>query len=283
MDLGFSNKVAVVTGGTLGIGNACARLFAKEGAKVAICARNLGRLETVKHEFESLGTEVLALPADVSIPAQVKGFISAVKERFGRIDVLVNNAGESVRGEEAHTDEGWEDHFRQYLHSVRWCCEQVSGVMKGQRSGAIINISSIVAKRPMEISPLGAAKAALNHYTLGLAIELASYGIRVNAVCPGIIMNRHRVLAAGSVGDRIARSYGMSSVEEALARYAKENTLIGRFPEPEEVANAIVFLCSDAASFVTGADLLVDGGYMAMGHIRPAAPPSENHPMKSTG
>jgi len=260
VDLGFLNKVAVVTGGTRGIGKACARLFAEEGAKVAICARNLERLETVKHELESLGTEVLAFQADVSIPAQVKGFISSVKERFGRIDVLVNNAGESVRGEESHTDEGWEDNFRQYLHSVRWCCGEVSALMKGQRAGAIINISSIVAKRPMEISPLGAAKAALNHYTLGLAIELASYGVRVNAVCPGIIMNRHRVLAAGSVGERIARSYGMSSVEEALARYVKENTLIGRFPEPEEVANVVAFLASERAAALTGSFLIVDGG-----------------------
>lgn len=260
MDLGFVKKVAVVTGGTRGIGKACARLFAEEGAKVAICARNLERLESVQREIESLGTEALALPADVSIRAQVREFMAAVKSRFGRIDVLVNNAGESVRGEEALTDEGWEDHFQQYLHSVRWCCEEVSTVMKGQRAGAIINISSIAAKKPMAVSPIGAAKSALNNYTLGLAIEMAPYRVRVNAVCPGIITSPHRVLAPGGVGERIARSYNMGSVEEALARYARENTLIGRFPEPEEVASVVVFLASERAAVLTGSFLVVDGG-----------------------
>jgi len=194
------------------------------------------------------------------VPAQVRDFMAAVKARFGRIDVLVNNAGESMRGEEALTDEGWEDNFRQYLHSVRWCCQEVSTVMKAQRSGVIINISSVVSKRPMEVSSLGAAKAALNHYTLGLAIDLAPYKIRVNAVCPGIVMTPHRVLAPGSVGERIARGYHMDSVEEALERYAKENTLIGRLPEVEEVASVVVFLASERAGPFTGNFLVVDGG-----------------------
>ena len=260
MDLGLSNKVAVVTGGTRGVGKSCARLFAEEGAKVALCARNVERLKVVKDEIEDLGTEVLALQADVSIPAQLKAFLSSVKERFGRIDVLVNNAGEAVRGEGSRTDEGWDDHFRQYLHSARWCCQEVSGLMKEQRSGAIINLSSVAAKRPRELSPLGAAKAALNNYTLGLAIEMAPYRVRVNAVCPGIIMTPHRILAPGSVGERIARGYGMSSAEEALTRYARENTLIGRFPEPEEVANVLVFLASERAGALTGGFIIVDGG-----------------------
>lgn len=260
MELGFAKKVAVVTGGTRGIGKACARLFAEEGAKVAICARNLERLKSVEREIESLGTEVLALPADVSVRAQVREFMTAVKSRFGRIDVLVNNAGESVRGEEALTDEGWEDHLRQYLHSARWCCEEVSPVMKDQRSGAIINISSIAAKKPMNVSPLGAAKSALNNYTLGLAIEMSPYKVRVNAVSPGIVMSPHRMLARGGVGERIAQSYNMDSAEEALTRYARENTLIGRFPEPEEVANVVVFLASERAGVLTGSFLIVDGG-----------------------
>lgn len=260
MDLGLAKKVAIVTGGTRGIGKACARLFAEEGAKIAICARNLERLEFVKREIESLGTDVLALQADVSVRAEVREFMSAVKSRFGRIDVLVNNAGESVRGKEALTDEGWDDHLRQYLHSVRWCCEEVSSVMRGQRSGAIINISSIAAKKPMTVSPLGAAKSALNNYTLGLAIEMSPYKIRVNTVSPGIIMSPNRVLARGGVGERIAQSYNMDSAEEALARYAKENTLIGRFPEADEVANVVVFLASERAAALTGSFLIVDGG-----------------------
>jgi NAD(P)-dependent dehydrogenase (short-subunit alcohol dehydrogenase family) len=132
--------------------------------------------------------------------------------------------------------------------------------MKEQRCGAIVNISSIAAKKPMNASPLGAAKSALNNYTLGLAIELSPHRVRVNAVSPGIIMTSHRVLAPGSVGERIARSYHMDSAEAALARYAKENTLIGRFPEPEEVANVVVFLASDRAAAITGSFVIVDGG-----------------------
>jgi len=131
------------------------------------------------------------------------------------------------------------------------------GVYRGQQGGLYPGGSN---SPQAGYAALGAAKAALNHYTLGLAIELASYGVRVNAVCPGIIMNRHRVLAPGSVGERIARSYGMSSVEEALARYVKENTLIGRFPEPEEVANVVAFLASERAAALTGSFLIVDGG-----------------------
>lgn len=260
MELGLRNKVAVVTGGTRGIGKACARLFAEEGARVAICARNGERLEAVRKEFEALGADVLALQADVSIPAQVGRFTTAVKERFGRIDFLVNNAGESLRGEEGLTDEGWEDNLRQYLHSVRWCCERVVPVMKEQKSGAIVNISSIASKRPMVVSSLGAAKSALNNYTLGLAIELAPYKVRVNAVCPGIVMSPNRMLAPGSVGDRIARKYNMDSIEEALDRYAKENTLIGRLPEAEEVANVVIFLASERAGALSGSFIVVDGG-----------------------
>lgn len=260
MDLSLKEKVAVVTGGTRGIGKACARLFAEEGARVAICARDPGRLESVRREIESLGTEALAFQADMSVRAQVREFVGAVKSRFGRIDVLVNNAGESVRGDQALTDEGWEDNLKQYFHSVRWCCEEASVPMKEQRSGSIVNISSVVAKRPMTVSPLGAAKSALNNYTLGLAVELAAYRVRVNAVCPGMIVSPHRLLAPGGVGERIARGYNMGSVEDAIARYARENTLIGRLPEPGEVANVVVFLASQRAAVVTGSFMIVDGG-----------------------
>jgi len=252
MDLGLKNKVAVVTGGTDGIGKATAFKLAEEGAKVAICARRKELLDKTADEIRKIGAEVLAVAADVSKAIEIERFIKAVIDRFGRIDILVNNAGKSSRGKFLEvSDETWGADLEIKLFGAIRCTRLALPYMKKQGGGRIINITTTHGKQPgPESVPTSVSRAAGLALTKVLSKEYAADNILVNTVCVGQIKS-------GQHERRYVRE-GISA-EEYYSRLAKRVPL-KRVGEAEEVANVITFLASNAASYVTGASINLDGG-----------------------
>jgi NAD(P)-dependent dehydrogenase (short-subunit alcohol dehydrogenase family) len=252
MDLGLKGKVAVVTGGTQGIGRATALRFAQEGANVAICARNADRLEQTSAELRKTGVEVLSMSADCSKPEDIERFMGAVVKKFGRIDVLVNNAGESMRGKFLETDDAkWSSDIELKVFGAIRCSRLAIPHMKKQGGGRIINITISSAKQPgAESMPTSVSRAAGLAITKALSKEFAADNILVNTVCIGRIKS-------GQHERRYTREG--RSAEEYYKESAKGIPL-GRVGEAEEVANVIAFLGSEAASYVTGTSINLDGG-----------------------
>ncbi|GIX49065.1 MAG: short-chain dehydrogenase [Candidatus Tectimicrobiota bacterium] len=256
MDLGLTGRVALITGGSKGIGYACALGLAREGASVAICARGQERLQQAAREITSqTGQEVLAVVADLTTQAGAEHFVNAALQHFGRLDILVNNAGSSPGGslanlEEHHWMESLNLKFMGYVRTTK----AVVPHMKAQRWGRIVNVIGNDGVKPIyfELTP-GAANAAGINFTLALAEELAPYGITVNAVNPGPVDTERW----WGLVRTMAREKGIS--EEEANALAIKSIPIGRLCTPEEVANVVVFLASTRASFVTGASITVDG------------------------
>ncbi|MBO5377170.1 MAG: SDR family oxidoreductase [Ruminiclostridium sp.] len=238
----LKNKVAVITGGTRGIGFAIAELFLKNGAKVAVLG---SRKETVDKALEKLSGDVMGLYPDLTDYNAVEAAFAEIKAKFGRIDILINNAGISAREPiEAYDPDAFKGIMDLNVTAVFNGCKAVVPYMKEIGGGSIINTSSMVAKAG-QVSGVGypTSKFAVNGMTVSLARELGKYNIRVNAVAPGV--TRTDMVAA--------------LPEEMVARVAA-GIPMGRVGEPEEVANAFLFLASDMASYVSGAVLGVDGG-----------------------
>ena len=252
MDLGLKGKVAVVTGGTEGIGKATALKLAQEGAKVAICARRAELLDKTAGEIGKTGAEVLAVAADMSKPADIERFMKAVIERFGRLDILVNNAGTSARGRFLEVDDdAWSADLELKLFGAIRCTRLAVPHMKKQGGGRIVNITISSAKQPgAQSMPTSVSRAAGLALTKALSKEYAADNILVNTVCIGKIKSGQH--------ERRIKSEGLDA-NEYYARTAKEIPL-GRVGEPAEVANVIAFLVSDAASYVTGSSINLDGG-----------------------
>ncbi len=242
----LKNKVAIITGGTRGIGYAVAELFLENGAKVAVLG---SRAETVDKAVASLsekfGAENIAgYYPDLTEYNAVEEMVKAVKEKFGRIDILINNAGISAREPiEAYEPDAFKNIMDLNVTAVFNGCKAVVPFMKENGGGCIINTSSMVAKEG-QASGVGypASKFAVNGLTISLSRELGKYNIRVNAVAPGV--TRTDMVAA--------------LPEEMVARVAA-NIPMGRVGEPSEVANCFLFLASDMASYVSGTVLNVDG------------------------
>lgn len=238
----LKNKVAVITGGTRGIGFAIAELFLKNGAKVAVLG---SRKETVDKALEKLSGDVMGLYPDLTDFSAVEAAFAEIKSKFGKIDILVNNAGISAREPiEAYDPDAFKGIMDLNVTAVFNGCKAAVPYMKEIGGGSIINTSSMVAKAG-QVSGVGypTSKFAVNGMTVSLARELGKYNIRVNAVAPGV--TRTDMVAA--------------LPEEMIARVAA-GIPMGRVGEPEEVANAFLFLASDMASYVSGAILGVDGG-----------------------
>ncbi len=252
MDLGLKGKVAVVTGGTEGIGKATALKLAQEGAKVAICARRVELLDKTACEIGKTGAEVLAFAADMSKPADIERFMQAVIGRFGRLDILVNNAGTSARGKFLEVDDAaWSADLELKLFGAIRCTRLAVPHMKKQGGGRIVNITISSAKQPgAQSMPTSVSRAAGLALTKALSKEYAADNILVNTVCIGKIKSGQH--------ERRIKSEGLDA-NEYYARTAKEIPL-GRVGEPAEVANVIAFLVSDAASYVTGSSINLDGG-----------------------
>jgi NAD(P)-dependent dehydrogenase (short-subunit alcohol dehydrogenase family) len=252
MDLGLEGKVAAITGASEGIGFATAQRLAAEGATLAICARRAGPLEAAARALEAGGARVLALPADASRAEDIDRFIAAVVERFGRVDILVNNAGGSGQMPFDQVDDAkWREDIEIKLFGPIRGVRAVVPHMKRQGGGAIVMLSMAAAAAPQANQlPTVVSRQASVTLAKALSRELAPFNIRVNVVVVGKIRTPQQ--------ERSARRSGLS-VEEHYARNA-ESVPLGRVGEPGDMANAIAFLVSDAAGYITGTSINVDGG-----------------------
>jgi 3-oxoacyl-[acyl-carrier protein] reductase len=257
MNLGLHDKIALVTAASRGLGKAVALRLAQEGAHVAICARDEGKLVEAAAEIEAeTGRQALALPADVSDPAAADALVKATVEQFGRLDVLVTNAGGPPPGQFLDfTPADWEAAIQLTLMSAVRLCYAAAPVMKEQGEGAILAMTSITVKQPLPNLILSnSLRLGVIGLVKTLADELAPFGIRVNSICPGWTRTAR---VEQLLRDRAERT-GATPEEEA-AKIAAAIPL-GRMGTPEEFAAAAAFLVSPAASYITGVSLLVDGG-----------------------
>jgi 3-oxoacyl-[acyl-carrier protein] reductase len=242
----FKDRVAIVTGSGRGIGKAIACAFVREGAKVFLVDIEKERLATVKEEIEGKEGQALSILCDVSKSSEVKEMMNQVHRTCGRIDILVNNAGIIRRGTiESITEEDWDRVIAVNLKGTFNCCKAVVEFMKQQGYGKIVNISSIAGKMgDITSAPgYGPSKAGVDALTKTLARQLAPYGINVNAVSPHAIETE------------------MSAQwSEERRREIISSIPLGRLGKPEDVAEAVLFLVSDEASFITGEILDVNGG-----------------------
>jgi len=242
----LKDKVAIVTGGGTGIGAATALRLAKEGANVAVCGRRIGPLESIVSEIENKGGQALAIVCDIADESQVDTTISAVVSQFGGLDILVNNATLLEAGLiDGHTTESWHKNFSVTVDGTLFMMRAAYPHLAKNR-GSVVNVSSIVGSQGTPyMTGYAAAKGAVNSMTRNAAIEWASAGVRCNAVVPGAIMTDP---TKAILPDEQAQAYMESLIP------------MRRIGNPEEVANAIVFLASPLASYITGVLLPVDGG-----------------------
>ena len=252
MELGLKGKVAVVTGGSDGIGRATALRLAQEGAHVAICARRKEPLDNVAADIQKFGVQALAVPADMSKPADIERFMKAVVDRFGRVDILVNNAGTSKRGAFLElSDEEWSADVELKVFGAIRCSRLAIPHMKKNGGGRIVNITISSAKQPGAQSyPTSVSRAAGLAITKALSKEFAADNILVNTVCIGKIKSGQH--------ERRFKREGRSA--EAYYAEAAKDIPMRRVGEADEVATVIAFLVSDAASYVTGSSINLDGG-----------------------
>jgi 3-oxoacyl-[acyl-carrier protein] reductase len=258
MDLGIRGRSAIVTGGSRGIGRETARQFLEEGVRVTICGRNAETLEHARAELAKMtGGEIHAVAADMMKPDDIERLVESAKQRFGGVDILVNNAGQMYSGRfNAMTDSGLKEQLETKLFGFLRAIRLVYPMMKAQRWGRIVNIIGGAGKEPDPyMFGSGITNSALLNVTKSLSTEFGEEGILVNAVCPGWVdTHLWRRNAQG-----LAAELGAKSEEEARRLAARKNAL-NRFGRPEELANAIVFLCSERASYITGVSLNLDGG-----------------------
>ncbi len=259
MDLGISNKVAVVLAASKGLGRAAAEALAAEGARVIIGSRNQEELEKTAQEIsQKTGSQVVGFPVDVTDAAQAESFIAKAVQQFGRIDILVNNAGGPPFGLVESFDEAqWQSAFELNLLSTVRMTRLVLPHLKKTGSGRIINIVSMSVKSVLEGSVLSTSiRMGVIGMAKLLADEVGSDQITVNNVCPGMILT-DRIRSSGIKKELAA---GMTE-EEALQKKAKTIPL-RRIGKPEELAALIAFLASEKASYITGDTIQVDGGVM---------------------
>ncbi len=251
MDFGLQDRVAIITGASYGIGRAIAESLSKEGAKVAICARNQDQLDQAA---QALGSDVLAVQADMTQLADIEKLFAQTLERYGRIDILVNNAGGTHLSQLLDLpDEAWQENIDVNLFSVLRCSRLALPHMRRQHWGRIINISSIFGKQPGGgMIDYNATKAAVISLTKTLADELAKDNVLVNAVCPGPVRT--------PLWENAAKMINPEDPDGMIEEFAQANIPLGRFGRPEEIASLVTFLASEQASFITGSAYDIDGG-----------------------
>lgn len=250
MDLGLAGKVALVTGASRGIGNRIALALAEEGARLCLNARNEDGLNTAMAEVGSRGGDVEAVAADVTQAEGAEKVVSATVDRLGGIDILVNNVGGSVWTPFSQiSDEEWNQVFDLSFFSAVRVTRAALRIMEEKGRGSVVNISSIYGRETGGPLSYNAAKAAMISMTSNLAQEAAPKNIRVNTVAPGSIL-----FPGGSWERR------QQADPAGIQAFVEGNIPSGRFGTPEEVADVVVFLASDRASWVTGACINVDGG-----------------------
>jgi len=260
MDLKLKGKVAVITGGSVGIGLAVAEGLAAEGVHLALCARNGERLREVGERIrQASGTRVLAIPADVTNAADIAAMGKQIEQEFGGADILVNNAGTGSEEKIMEApDEKWQRYWDLHVMAAVRMSRAIVPLMRKRGGGVIINNASICAKQPLGYEPIyNTTKAALVMFSKCLANELIGENIRVNTISPGLILTPDWWKTAGILSEK----EGITA-KQYLDRIAQENAPIGRFGTPEELANFFVFLCSPLASYCVGSTYYVDGGWL---------------------
>ncbi len=252
----LSGKVAAITGGASGIGEATARLFAEEGAHVAIADLDVERGRSVVDEICAKGAGALFIEAHIEREPEATGFIRRARDEFGRLDVLVNNAGMRLYQTVVDaSEESWDAILGVNLKGYAFCAKAAILEMRQTGSGSIVNVASIRAVvAGGNMVQYDTTKAAVAGLTRAMALDHAPEGIRVNAVCPGPIFTRFHERRATAAG---------KTFEEFKAQFG-HGTMLRRPGTPREVAACILFLASDEASYVTGTCLFVDGGQTAM-------------------
>jgi len=250
-------RVAIVTGSSRGIGEAIARGLSREGVKVSICARHLDSLKVTAKEIEDeTKTPVLAVKTDLREREDIESLVKRTVEEFGGVDILVNNTGGPPSSTFMETsEEDWRNAADLLLMSVIDCCREVIPIMRQSGWGRVVNMTSFAAKQPAERLILSnTLRAGILGLTKTLSNELAEYGILVNAVCPGwTLTGRVRQLAEAHA-EKTGESW-----DAVISEWASDIPL-KRMAEPEEIANLVVFLASERASYLTGAVIQVDGG-----------------------
>jgi 3-oxoacyl-[acyl-carrier protein] reductase len=255
----LSGQVAIVTGGGSGQGRATALLFAQEGAKVVVGDLNdKGAAETAQLINRNEGGQALAVKADVTKNDEVRAMVDTALTHYGRLDILINNAGATLfKGIDDTTEAEWDRIINTNLKSIFLCCKAAIPAMRKSGGGSIVNIASVAGLMGMpEHFAYCAAKAGAIHMTKSLALDHGHDNIRINCICPGGV----RTPMLGEVID--------VNNPAQIERIGKQHAL-GRIAEPEEIARVSLFLCTPDASFMTGAAVTVDGGIAAgrMGHV----------------
>ncbi len=253
----LESKVALITGGGSGIGRACAEMFAREGARVAVSDISLERAQATTQFVTSHGGDAIAISGDVSLGDDAQNMVSATVEKFGKLDVLVNSAGVSARNampKGSSPEEVWDKVIDVNLKGTYMVSWHAMPEMAKSGGGSIINLSSIMGLVGYPVgmgggfNPYNPSKGGVLQFTRNLAIDSASKNVRVNCICPGYV--------------ETDLTSALTKDAEALSRLETLHP-IGRLGQPEEIAYAALYLASDESGFVTGTPLVVDGGYTA--------------------
>lgn len=254
METGLKGKLVIITGGARGLGYASATKFALEGAEVVLADINEELVrESAQKLHQETGAPCHAYRLDVSRVDEIKSFFAQIREAFGRVDVLVNNAGIQIRNDCLDfKEEDWDKLMDINLKGVFFCCQQAGLIMKETGGGTIVNMSSSTAVRTTPgRAPYCISKAGVKNLTMVLSCEFAKYNIRMNAVAPGWIMT-----------DMLQDGFrlGIVSDKQLMAAIPYK-----RYADMNEIADAVVYLCTDQASYITGQCIHVDGGQTALG------------------
>jgi NAD(P)-dependent dehydrogenase (short-subunit alcohol dehydrogenase family) len=243
----LEDKIALVTGGGAGIGRAIALTFAREGAQVVVADRDGEAAGATAEDITKSNGGALPETVDVTDTEAVKVLMGRLSDRFGRLDVLINNAGIGERSDFRHLDDAaWDRVWNTNLDGTVRCAREAFDLLRASGKAAIVNLSSVMAtKHTRQMSVYSATKGAVSALSRSLAVEYAPYGIRVNAICPGYVETA---------------LIGRFTANPMIAKGLLSQTPLRRFGTPEDIANAALFLASDEAAYITGAELNVDGG-----------------------